>query len=245
MPRASDYLLPGYTYHLTQRCHGQEFLLRFGRDRDVYREWLREGVRRHEVPLYGFCLTRNHVHVVAHVDSVEAVSRLMHLASGSTAKQFNLRKSRSGSMWEHPYHCTIIEDGRHLLNCLVYVNLNMVRAGVVSHPREWKWCSHDELVGRRKSYRILNLERLLESLGGTTEHALRQWYEGAVEERIAVRQFQREAHWTESLVVGSATFVRRTTREYSNRRTLDIEQFSGADGRGWLAREPRASYGAV
>jgi len=43
MPRASDYLLNGYTYHLTQRCHDRQFLLRFGKDRDVYRDWLREG----------------------------------------------------------------------------------------------------------------------------------------------------------------------------------------------------------
>jgi hypothetical protein len=31
-------------------------------------------------------------------------------------------------MWEHPFHCTVVEDGRHLLNCLVYISLNMVRA---------------------------------------------------------------------------------------------------------------------
>jgi len=39
------------------------------------------------------------------------------LASGATAKQYNLRKGRTGSMWQHPYHCTMVEDGRHLLNC--------------------------------------------------------------------------------------------------------------------------------
>jgi putative transposase len=128
MPRASDYLPPGYTYHLTQRCHDRRFLLRFVRDRDAYREWLRIAGVRHRVPVYGFCITSNHVHVLAHADSAESVSGFMHLASGSTAKQYNLRKGRSGSMWEHPFHCTVVEDGRHLLNCLVYISLNMVRA---------------------------------------------------------------------------------------------------------------------
>ena len=108
MPRASDYLLPGYIYHLTQRCHNRQHLLCFARDRDVYRAWLREGVERHRVPVYGFCITSNHIHVVAHADDVAAIAQFMHLASGATAKQYNLRKERTGSMWEHPYQCRIV-----------------------------------------------------------------------------------------------------------------------------------------
>jgi hypothetical protein len=40
MPRASDYLIEGYTYHLTHRCHNRKFLLRFARDRNAFREWM-------------------------------------------------------------------------------------------------------------------------------------------------------------------------------------------------------------
>ena len=43
MPRASKYLVEGYTYHVTHRCHNRDFHLRFARDRN----WLREGIRRH------------------------------------------------------------------------------------------------------------------------------------------------------------------------------------------------------
>jgi putative transposase len=242
MPRASEYLLQGYTYHLTQRCHDRRFLLRFARDRDKYREWLREGVVRHRVPVYGFCITSNHVHVLAHADSVEAVSQLMHLASGATAKQYNLRKTRSGAMWEHPYHCTVIQDGRHLLNCLVYINLNMVRAGVTAHPQEWPWCSHDELVGSRRRYRILNTERLVESLGVGDKQELRQWYREAVEHRMALRSFRREGHWTESLVVGARDFVEHATQHYSNRRSFETMSVSSVAGPVWAVREPQAAY---
>ena len=123
MPRASQYLLEGYTYHLTHRCHGRTFLLNRREDRDRYREWLREGVARFRVPVYGYAITRNHVHVVAHASSREGLSRLMHLASGAVAKRYNVSHARVGSMWEHPYHCTVVQGGgRHLLNCLRYVD---------------------------------------------------------------------------------------------------------------------------
>jgi putative transposase len=41
MPRANRYSVPGYAYHLTHRCHNRSFLLRFAKDRWVYRERLR------------------------------------------------------------------------------------------------------------------------------------------------------------------------------------------------------------
>ena len=72
MPRASQYLLEGYTYHLTHRCHNRKFLLRFARDRDVYREWLREGVQRHGVPVYGFWCCRREASLEAHESVAES-----------------------------------------------------------------------------------------------------------------------------------------------------------------------------
>lgn len=242
MPRASEYLLPGYTYHLTQRCQNREFLLKYAKDRDAYREWLREGVKRYGVPIYGFCITRNHVHIMAHADDVESISGLMHLAAGATAKQYNTRTHHTGSMWQHPYQCTAVENGRHLLNCLAYINMNMVRAGVVSCPAEWKWCSHDELVGRRKRYRILNIERLLDSLGIVNGEELRDWYCDAIESRIASRSLQREKEWTESLVAGSSEFVRNTTRLYTNRWKFQTEQARLPYGSMWTVREPQTPY---
>ena len=244
MPRASDYLIEGYTYHLTHRCHNRKFLLRFARDRDAYREWLREGIRRHRVPVYGYCLTSNHVHLVVHADRAEAVSGLMHLAAGATAKQYNLRKGHLGSLWEHPYQCTLIEDGQHLLNCLCYVDLNMVRAGVVPHPREWRWCGYDELSGSRQRYRLVNEDRLLESMGIGTPQELRELYIEAIERRLAEGRLAREPLWTESLAVGSKSFTGDVSAKYTQRRTLDVEEVSDLAIKTWALKESQEAYNA-
>ena len=192
MPRATRYLVEGYTYHLTHRCHDKRFLLRFSRERDLYREWLRVGAKRYRVPVFGYCLTSSHVHVVAHADSREAIGLMMGLASGVVAKQLNERKSHGGSVWEHPYQCTMIQDGRHLLNCLRYVDLNMFRAGVVSHPQGWRWCGYDELTGRRKRYRILNIERLLQCANIGSAAELVRFHSEFVQEAIQQPKRERE-----------------------------------------------------
>ena len=64
MPKARRYFEPGLHYHLTHRCHGRDFLLKFTCDRDRYRGMLRELSQSYRVPLLGYCITSNHVHLL-------------------------------------------------------------------------------------------------------------------------------------------------------------------------------------
>ncbi|MCW5785141.1 MAG: hypothetical protein KIT39_17635 [Nitrospirales bacterium] len=47
--------------------------------------------------------------------------------------------------FEGRYHATAIQTGESLARCLAYIDMNMVRAGVVSHPREWKESGYEEI----------------------------------------------------------------------------------------------------
>ena len=71
MPRANRYILPGYIYHLTHRCHDRKFLLKFRKDRDGYRRRLRQAVRKYDLSLLSYNITSNHVHLIAFSDYVE------------------------------------------------------------------------------------------------------------------------------------------------------------------------------
>ena len=221
MPRATRYLVEGFTYHLTHRCHDKRFLLRFSQERERYREWLRIGAKRYQVPVFGYCLTSNHVHVVAHADSREGIGLMMGLASGVVAKQLNERKGHAGSVWEHPYQCTMVQDGRHLLNCLRYVDLNMFRTGAVPHPQAWRWCGYDELTGQRQRYRILDIERLLHCTNIGSAADLARHHAEVVQDAVQQLKRERESRWTEAVAVGDHEFVRRAASEFKHRRTFE------------------------
>jgi putative transposase len=242
MPRAKRYLVEGHTYHLTHRCHDRRPLLRFAKDRDAYREWLRQGAHRYLVPLFGYCVTSNHVHVVVQVDDREAVARMVDLVAGATARQYNRRKGRSGAFWEDSYHATAVESGIHLWRCLRYVDLNMVRAGKVPHPSGWRWCGFRELMGNRRRYRMLDVERLREFLGCPDLEEFRTFYDRYVSDGIRERQCAREPEWTEALAVGSRDYVERFAR--TTRRTrlqYDRVPGIGTTGEAWMVRESHDS----
>ncbi len=80
-------------------------------------------------------------------------------------QEYNRRKKRRGAYWEDRYHATVIESDTHLVKCLLYIDMNMVRTGVVAHPSEWNWSRYNEIQNQKQSYAIINYSRLTELLG--------------------------------------------------------------------------------
>ena len=64
MPRANRYFIPGYTWHITHRCHKQEFLLKFIRDRRKWISWLYEAKKRFGLAVLNYTVTSNHIHLL-------------------------------------------------------------------------------------------------------------------------------------------------------------------------------------
>ena len=243
MPRAHRYITAGRIYHLTHRCHDRAFLLRFAKDRDTYRSMLRERSAMHRVYLLNYCISCNHIHLLVTAEAKDRISRLMHSLEGDFAQAYNLRKSRTGAFWGDRYHATLVDGGEHLWNCLKYIDLNMVRAGEVRHPEAWNWCGYGELVGKKKRYRLIDDERLLSALGnGVTKAEFREVYASMVQKAILQKELEREAMWTESLAVGSRTFVESVETTLKNNRRREINR-NGVGG-AWFVREEPDEYGA-
>src|SRR4030042_2389642 len=138
MPRASRHYIPGNVWHITHRYHKKEFLLRFGRDRRRWLQWLFEAKKRFGLRVLNYMVTSNHIHLLVRENGdKDVIPNSIQLIAGRTAQEFNQRKNRNGAYWEDRYHATAVETDNHLIQCLLYMDLNMVRAGAVRHPSEW------------------------------------------------------------------------------------------------------------
>jgi len=166
MPRAKRYHIPGYIWHITHRCHKREFLLKFARDRRKWQSWLFEAKKRYGLSILDFTVTSNHIHLLV-FDSGDrqSIARSMQLIAGRTAQEFNQRKNRNGAFWQDRYHATAVESGKHLRKCIVYIDMNMVRAGAVKHPSEWECCGYQEIQKPKQRYALIDRERLYSVVG--------------------------------------------------------------------------------
>lgn len=209
MPRANRFFLPGHVWHITHRCHQREFLLRFAQDRRRWLHWLYEARRRYGLCVLNYIVTSNHIHLLVHDSGKGEIASSMQLIAGRTAQEYNQHKKRRGAFWEDRYHATAVDTETYLARCMAYIDLNMVRAGVVSHPADWPESGYVELMGGRKRYRIIDMARLVALFGVTNPTTFRQTYSAYVEQVLRERLMQREEYWTESVAVGSPAFVER------------------------------------
>jgi putative transposase len=82
----------------------------------------------------------NHVHLIVIPRSAEAMAQTLKQAHGRYAAYWNARQPSSGHVWQGRfYSCPL--DETHLWSALRYVELNPVRAGMVSAPERWRWSS--------------------------------------------------------------------------------------------------------
>lgn len=238
MPRANRYILPGHIYHLTHRCHDRRFLFRFAKDRSGYRARLREAVLAAKASLLTYNITSNHVHLMVYAEASESVAQLMQQAAGEFARDYNRRKERSGAFWEGRYHATMVGSGEYLWECLRYVELNMVRCGVVKHPGEWDWSGYGELMGRRRRNRLLDTEKLLWLLRGSEMGEFRRNFQVSLEEAIINDELERQAKWTEAIAVGDRAYIEAIEQQIRGRQEMSLEEQGGT----WVLRE---EYGPV
>ena len=146
MPRASRHFIPGHVWHITHRCHKKEFLLKFARDRRRWLWWLFEARKRYGLCVLNYAVTSNHIHLLIRDKSQDdVIPNSIQLIAGRTGQEFNQRRGRKGAYWEDRYHGTAIETDEHLAKCMIYIDLNMVRAGVVDHPSEYEFCGYNEI----------------------------------------------------------------------------------------------------
>ena len=240
MPRAHRHHLDGYVWHLTHRCHRRQFLLRFARDRRAWRTWLYEARARFGLCVPDYNATSNHVHLLVRDRGQGEIAASMQLIEGRTAQPFNRRKERGGAFWEDRYHATAVETGAHLARCLVYIDMNMVRAGVVEHPARWEVSGYHEIQRPRRRYGIVDHQGLADALGVELP-ALAQTHREWIEEALLGREQQRQGLWTESVAVGSREFVVEVQRKLGA-RALHREIEPAGDLH--VLREEPAAYGA-
>jgi len=209
MPRANRFYLPGVVWHITQRCHDHKFLLKFERDRLRWKHYLFQARKRYGLLVLNYIATSNHVHLLVQDRGRGEIARSMQLISGRTAQEYNRRKSRSGAFWEDRYFATAVSTDHHLIQCLVYIDLNMLRAGVVDHPAKWKVSGYREIQSPPQRYRIID-RRVLRSLTNiSSEQTFRSVHKSWVDSRIHEKPVEREGVWTESIAIGAEAYVER------------------------------------
>ena len=148
MPRMGRLVISNYPHHVIHRGHNRQPVFAGDDDYRYYLDNLAEWKVNLDCRLYAYCLMTNHIHLVVDPgDDPESLAKLMKRVASRHTRYVNRIESRSGTLWEGRYRSSIICDDAYLLACCRYVEMNPVRAQMVSHPAEYRWSSYGEKTG--------------------------------------------------------------------------------------------------
>ena len=157
-----------------------------------------------------FIVTSNHIHLLLYDNGGNnVIPDSIKIVAGRTAQEYNFRKNRKGAFWQDRYHATAVETNRYLRQCIAYIDMNMVRAGVVDHPEKWRWCGYNEIQNPRERKGIIDFGRLTGLLGFNSYEQMKdahlKWIDIATRETTNAR----EKKWSQSIAVGSEAYIEK------------------------------------
>ena len=148
MARLPRLTVPGYPHHIIQRGNNRQAIFAGRPTTRAARRCSRSMRGKLRVAVHAYVLMSNHFHLLATPETAEGIPQMMQAVGRRYVRYFNRRQARTGTLWEGRYRSTLIQAERYLLACMVYIDLNPVRAGMVADPGEYPWSSHAHYVGR-------------------------------------------------------------------------------------------------
>lgn len=139
LPRITPVNIP---VHIIQRGNNRQLCFATEKDHAAYASWLKEYAERYRVDIHAWVMMTNHVHLLCTPRQEDAVSRMMQALGRRYVRYFNYSYSRSGTLWEGRYKSCLVQSDRYLLEVYRYIELNPVRAGIVTAPDEFPWSSY-------------------------------------------------------------------------------------------------------
>ena len=166
MARLSRLTLPGHLHHVIQRGNNRQPIFQDGEDFHTMLALLADNALQHGVAVHAYVLMDNHFHLLVTPTSADALPQMMQAVGRRYVQYFNRRHARTGTLWEGRYRSTVLQADKYLLPCMVYLDLNPVRAGLVANAADYPWSSHAHWRGVRND-RLLTPHALYWALGNT------------------------------------------------------------------------------
>jgi putative transposase len=165
MARLPRYFVKNVPQHIILRGNNRETIFVNDDDRLFFKDALQDAAKRNGLAIHAYVFMTNHIHLLASPSTEESIPKTLQSLGRRYVQYFNYRYERTGTLWEGRYRATIVEAETYLFECMRYIELNPVRAGMVPHPAEHAWSSYghnagfaaDALIKPHRLYRALGV----------------------------------------------------------------------------------------
>lgn len=207
MARPLRLQFPGAIYHITARGNDRRPIFEGDDDCAQFLIVLASVVARYHVRCHAYCLMENHYHLL--LETPEAnLSLAMRQLNGVYTQGFNRRRERCGHLLQGRFGAQLVDGDAYLREVCRYIVLNPVRAGLVAHPRHWRWSSFRATAGEMSPPGFLTVDWIRSLAGEKTSTKASARYTAFIEAGIGKTESPLDAFRSEA-GMGDEAFMTR------------------------------------
>jgi putative transposase len=144
MGRSKRITAGGIVYHVLNRANRRARIFHKPRDYDAFLDILAEGLQLVPCRVLGLCVMPNHWHLVLWPHGDGDLSRYMAWVTNTHVKRYRLhyQDTIGGHLYQGRFKSFPVQEDRHLLTVLRYVEANPLRAKLGTRAGDWPWSSY-------------------------------------------------------------------------------------------------------
>lgn len=168
MPRVARKDLKSTYFHVISQGIEKKYIFEKEIYKKRYLQLLFKECENFKIKIIAYCVMDNHVHLLINVEKIDTMSKFMHKVNFMYAQYYNfMEEERKGYVFRDRFVSEPICNEDYLLNCIIYIHNNPVKAKIVKHPQQYKYSSYNnfiesnnicELVDRNKVINNTELE---------------------------------------------------------------------------------------
>jgi len=219
MARPLRIIFPDAFYHITARGNERKAVFKSKRDREKFLEYLKTASERYDAVIHAFCMLDNHYHLLLETPCGN-LSQIMRHINGAYTTYFNVKRARSGHLFQGRYKAILVERDEYAKELSRYIHLNPVRAKLVEAPEDYVWSSYNFYIGQKKSPQWLRREFILGYFGNKAS-ASQDDYRKFVQSLVGQEYDSPLKEVVGSVLLGGQDFINFIKQKFISSRKLD------------------------
>lgn len=215
LPRLS---FPGLPHHVIQRGHNGQAIFLSPADYQHMLDLLLEYARSFEVAVHAYVLLPTQFQLLLTPQAETALPQMLQAVGRRYVRYFNDAQGRTGTLWDGRYRSTVLQPEVFLRPCMVALDLEPVRTGLVADVASYAWSSHGHYIGHRVD-RLITPHAQFWGLGNTP-FAREAGYAGLIQAGVSAVQQQDLLDATlKGWALGDARFLQELQKKTPRRLT--------------------------
>ncbi len=152
-------LYDGCFGHVYSRALEHREIFQSEKDFQSFKDLLLRTKEKFNYRIHHYCLMNTHFHALVSVEDAVLFSKGMQELKRLYAHWVHVEQKRYGPIWWGRFGSQVVEDERYLYACGLYIEMNPVKAGLVSKPEDWKHSSSRHYFLGQKDLLVDDYER--------------------------------------------------------------------------------------